>query len=105
MQTKAPQITSFRLPLYALSSASVLAILAYFAFAPVDKMESPSLLFITAQLVHSLIGSKLFSYLFYAILGVHALESVYAYILCRRHQTGFFVGVRTTTIHLLRVQY
>jgi len=95
MQAKAPEIKSFRLPLGVLTSGAVTALMAYLAFPPADEVVT-SPMFIPSQLVNSLFGSKPFLYAFYSILAAHVLESAYTYTLCRRHQTGFFVGVWNT---------
>lgn len=90
--TKAPQITSFRLPADALNIAVGVSIMAYLALAPLDKTVYPSPLFLPARLVNSVFGPKPFLYVFYSLVTAHALEAVYAFILCRRHQTGVFIG-------------
>jgi len=91
--TKAPQITTFQFPKRALRVSPVVAIITYFALAPVDNMVYPSLLFTPARVVDSLLGPKPFLYAFYVLAVAHVLEAAYTFILCRRHRTGFFVGV------------
>jgi len=91
--TKTPQITSFQFPKRALTTAPIVSIITYLALAPVDEMANPSLLFAPARAVNSLIGPKLFLYAFYVQTVAHVLEAAYTFILCRRHRTGFFVGI------------
>ncbi|KAJ3983769.1 hypothetical protein F5890DRAFT_146722 [Lentinula detonsa] len=86
---KTPKITSFQFPNSALQVPFILyPILVYFAYAPVDN---PSVLFLPARLLATYLGS--FGYwLFWSGNVVHALEAIYTWSLCRRHETPFFVG-------------
>lgn len=105
MQTKAPQITSFQFPKRALRTIPIVTIITYFALAPVDEMVNPSLLFTPARVVNSLIGPKPFLYAFYVQIVAHVLEAAYTFILCRRHRTGFFVGVCNITMRFRKLEH
>ena len=94
MQIKAPQITSFVLPLGALNTGIAVSAVAYFAFAPaIQQAVGTSPLFTPALLASSFVGHNPLLYMFYVLAATHVLEAGYTSILCRRHQTGPFVGV------------
>ncbi|KAF8067983.1 hypothetical protein FPV67DRAFT_1167754 [Lyophyllum atratum] len=86
---KTPRITSFRLPSEALASAVVVGALLYLYLAPKDG-SSP--LYEPARMVDSVLGPKPVTYILGAIGVAHVFESMYTFVLCRRHSTGFFTG-------------
>ncbi|KAJ4490963.1 hypothetical protein J3R30DRAFT_3427642 [Lentinula aciculospora] len=92
---KTPRITSFQFPTAALKVLFVVyPILAYFAYAPVDD---PSLLFLPARLLATYVGSSVGYWLFWSVNVTHVFEAIYTWSLCRRHETGLFVG----TVYIL----
>ncbi|KAJ3875246.1 hypothetical protein F5051DRAFT_357414 [Lentinula edodes] len=87
---KTPKITSFQFPSAALRVLFIMyPILAYFAYVPVND---PSPLFLPARLLGTYVGSSVGYWLLWSVNATHVLEAVYTWSLCRRHETGFFVG-------------
>ena len=82
------------LPLGVLNTGLAVSALAYFAFAPIiQQAVGSSPLLTPALLASSFIGHRPLLYTFYVLAAAHVLEAGYTFILCRRHQTGPFVGV------------
>lgn len=68
----------------------VVSTLLYLSLSPAT---SASPLFLPAQMIQALIGVTAINLTFYIIAVAHILESLYTLSLCRRHNTGFNVGV------------
>jgi len=90
MQIKLPQIKSFHLPLAAAKTGVLILCLCYCTFFPKD---SSSPFFVPARLIHSLIGSYNLNIFWAVLVLTHTLESFYTFSLCRKHSTGFIIGV------------
>ncbi|KAF8631670.1 hypothetical protein AX17_005071 [Amanita inopinata Kibby_2008] len=79
---KAPRITSFVFPLETAAwvTLPILPVLSYLVMFP----ETSS-----AQLVSNTLGASIVRAVFYITTVFHALESLYTWSLCKRHQAGF----------------
>jgi hypothetical protein len=90
-QIKAPQITNFRLPVQSANTCVIYAVLLYITFPDI----SPLPLFTPARTIHAYLGGLSTLKLIWQVIAVlHILESLYTLSLCKRHRTGFVVGVR-----------
>jgi hypothetical protein len=89
-QIKAPKITSFNLPRDCLGSGLLVSTITYMALSPSASTWS---VFSLAHIAHDVIGRTPLNYAFYVLCVAHVLESVYTFTLCRKHKTGFFLGV------------
>jgi hypothetical protein len=88
---RSPQISTFRLPLEATTTALAMGFLCYVSFFPRD---STSLLFRPAHFVWSVTGKdRAIMAAWWVAFVLHGLETVYMYSLCRKHRTGFWTGV------------
>ena len=91
VQALTPQITSFRMPPDLLFTISFMSLLIYCTFAP---RGTGSLWFRPAEvLVNFAGGERSVKYSWIIVFVTHPLESIYTFVLCRRHRTPFFVGV------------
>jgi len=89
--TQTPQITSFRIPPDLLITLCFMSLLIYCTFAP---RGTDSLWFRPAEaLVTFAGGERSVTYSWIIVFVAHPLESVYTFILCRRHKTPFLVGL------------
>ena len=87
---KAPQISSFRLPV---NSAVTIVVYAWFLYLTYPDI-SPSPLFFPARTISLWVGGfSTLRRIWQGILAVHLLESLYTFSLCKKHRTGFVVGV------------
>ena len=87
---KAPQISSFRLPAKSAFTIVLYAWLLYLTYPDI----SPSSLFTPARTIGLWVGGfSTLKRIWQGIFAVHFLESLYTLSLCKKHQTGFAVGV------------
>jgi len=86
---KAPHITTFPLTRDITVAASIMLLLAYFAYSPIGS-SSPA--FYIANIAQQVSGIGIFKTLSNIIFSVHALESLYTFHLCRKHHTGLGLG-------------
>lgn len=78
----------------------MIGVALYFTFAP-EGSDSPW--FTPAQKILGMIGGSLAVKTFWTIMGTgHTLESIYTFILCKRH-TSFIVGVSRLLHHFANV--
>ncbi|KAK1224466.1 hypothetical protein PQX77_012640 [Marasmius sp. AFHP31] len=105
---KAPKITTYEFPMRTFGAIALIAPLAYYNYAPRD---SSSPLYLPVKLAYPYLGR--FPEVIWKIVAVaHILEACYTAYLCRKHQTGFIVGIQyvvttllggfTTIVHLTK---
>ena len=97
-QIDVPKITTFRLGVPKGNSIAVtigitflVAFMWYIFLAPIN---STSPFFLPANIVRSYLGLRAVELGMGFIVLWHFMESLYTFSLCRKHCTGFFVGVR-----------
>ena len=97
-QIEVPKITTFRLGVPKGNSIALtigitflVAFMWYIFLAPIN---STSPFFLPANIVRSYLGLRAVELGMGFIVLCHFLESLYTFSLCRKHCTGFFVGVR-----------
>ncbi|KAH9475252.1 Strobilurin A biosynthesis cluster protein r1 [Psilocybe cubensis] len=85
---KAPHITTFEFP----RDAWVMTVLYFFGLFIYNLPGHPSIFGQTADFITAYTGTTVVKWLLWTISGLHSLESIYMYSLCRRHSTGFALG-------------
>lgn len=93
-QIKAPKITTFKVPEGIAVATAVVAFTWYTYLAP---FNTTSPFFIPANFVRSYVGFLPVQLSVGSIVLSHVLESLYTFSLCRKHSTGFLVGVRCSS--------
>ena len=96
-QIKAPKITTFKVPEGIAVATAVVAFAWYTYLAP---FNTTSPFFIPANFVRSYVGFRPVQLFVGSIVLSHVLESLYTFSLCRKHSTGFLVGVRCSFVFL-----
>ncbi|KAH8105158.1 hypothetical protein BXZ70DRAFT_919606 [Cristinia sonorae] len=99
--TRAPQISTFRLPRNALITATLIAALIYTTFAPTPSSSSYSVLFAPATAIRSVVPHSFILGSWYFMVVTHSLEALYTFSLCKKHRTGFVVGAQFVVATLL----
>jgi len=87
---KAPKITTFVFPNDAYISAVVIPAVC----SPYLFQGTSSLLGSVADWVVSWIGTGAAAWIFWLLMGLHALEALYTASLCKRHSTGLVLGLQ-----------
>ena len=82
---KAPHITSFEFPTPNYPPLAFVTAVSYLSFFPETALAKPAI---------NLLGLSNVQRAFQFTLVSHLLESLYTLYLCRKHKTGFMVGVR-----------
>ncbi|KAI0370804.1 hypothetical protein BV20DRAFT_966331 [Pilatotrama ljubarskyi] len=90
----APQITSFRFHTKMLYTATLMAFLIYTTYAPAPDSPSYSPVFAPANTLRSIVPSWALTVSWSMVIVLHGLESLYTLHLCRKHRTGFLVGLQ-----------
>ena len=91
IKIKAPRIDSFHFPTKsAIKPGILIGLSTLLHLAP---LNSPSPLLVPLNFIRQYIPPKAWAFNFYAIFGIHALESLYTLSLCLKHSTGVLVGV------------
>lgn len=93
-QIKAPKIATFKVPEGIAVTTALMAFTWYTYLAP---FNSTSPFFIPANFVRSYVGFRPVELSVGFIVLSHVLESLYTFSLCRKHSTGFLVGVRCSS--------
>ncbi|KAM6490762.1 hypothetical protein JOM56_013725 [Amanita muscaria] len=88
---KAPHITSFEWPNQAYPSLLVVSTVAFFYFFPEARLAQPVLRVMGTMAGDPVAEKSAFLRMYIVVL--HVLESLYTLSLCRKHATGFGVGV------------
>ena len=104
-QIRTPQISTFRLPPITAASVALVLGLCYLTYFP---RESSSILYRPAQVMWKATGGDLTIRASWILLGIlHGIESIYTYTLCRRHRTGFRIGVSSphALFHVIEFWY
>jgi hypothetical protein len=95
LQIKAPKITTFEFPKDAWISAVLIGPIYFiYLFQGSSAIGLGSL----ANFIVSYTGSTFFTYAFWTLFVLHSLEGLYTYSLCRKHSTGFGLGVSATSV-------
>lgn len=92
LQIKAPKITTFVFP----KDAYISAVLIPVVCSPYLFQGTSSPLGSVADWTVSWIGTGAAAWIFWLLMGLHALEALYTASLCRRHSTGLVLGVSST---------
>ncbi|CAL1702486.1 unnamed protein product [Somion occarium] len=92
--TRAPQLSTFRLTPRVLQTVVVISILVYTTFAPSRDSPSYHPIFLPANLIRSSIPSYVITGSWIFMMVVHFLEGLYTLSLCKKHRTGFVVGLQ-----------
>ncbi|KAF9065933.1 hypothetical protein BDP27DRAFT_1228302 [Rhodocollybia butyracea] len=96
---KTPKITSFQFPLSALQVIFIIhPVLAYFAYAPVNN---PTLFVLPARMLATYLGPSVGYWIYWSMNVIHVFEAMYTWSLCRKHQTGFSVGIAYVSATLI----
>ncbi|KDQ52499.1 hypothetical protein JAAARDRAFT_138539 [Jaapia argillacea MUCL 33604] len=94
--SKSPTLTSFTFPPTAYQTFSAVLSLVYVTFAPPPSpTDSPALstLLTPASLLREAVGgTQVIKWIWVFMFGVHALESVYTWSLCKKYKLGFGAG-------------
>lgn len=93
-QVKAPQVTSFVFHPQMLTTLAAVGWLVYSTYAPSMKHTEYAHLFAPGNFVLSFFPPWMLRFAWGLLIFFHGLESLYVANLCRKHQTGLFVGVR-----------
>ena len=101
-QVKAPQVTSFVFHPQMLTTLAAVGWLVYCTYAPSMKHTAYAHLFAPGNFVLSFFPPWMLRFAWGLLIFFHGLESLYVANLCRKHQTGLFVGVRCM-LHAVRV--
>lgn len=76
-------------------AAPLMLLQAYLAYSPRD---STSPVFYVAHFVQQILGVGILRLFSNVLFSAHALESLYTFHLCRKHHTGFSLGVSPQSI-------
>ncbi|KAI0324280.1 hypothetical protein GY45DRAFT_1365151 [Cubamyces sp. BRFM 1775] len=90
----APQITSFRFNKRMIHTAVLMAALIYTTYAPTPDSPSYSPFFAPANTLRTIIPPWTLQFSWSLVVVLHGLESLYTLYLCKKHRTGFIVGVQ-----------
>jgi len=90
---RAPQVTTFRVPLMILVPIMLMGSLCYVTWAPEPSSPSHSDLYYPGYAIRSALPSWAVAASWCFMVPTHALEALYAFTLCRKHRTPFGVGL------------
>ena len=93
MQVKAPQVTSFQFHPHMLTTLAAVAFLVYSTYAPIMKHTEHAHIFAPGNFVLSYFPPWMTQFAWGLVAFFHGLESLYVAMLCKKHQTGLFLGV------------
>ncbi|KAM5545705.1 hypothetical protein V8D89_000743 [Ganoderma adspersum] len=91
---KAPQVTSFVFHPQMLTTLAAVGWLVYSTYAPSMKHTAYAHLFAPGNFVLSFFPPWMTQFAWGLVAFFHSLESLYVANLCRKHQTGLFVGLQ-----------
>ncbi|XP_006456594.1 hypothetical protein AGABI2DRAFT_195662 [Agaricus bisporus var. bisporus H97] len=86
---KAPRISTFEFTPEMLIATVTVSLLSYFAYAP----QGTSPLFYPAYFVRRITGHTILKFIANSMFFFHGLECLYTLHLCRKHFTGFALGM------------
>ncbi|KAI0631407.1 hypothetical protein C8Q77DRAFT_1074502 [Trametes polyzona] len=90
----APQIKSFRFHRGMLTTIVAMMFLIYTTFAPPPGSPNYSPIYAPAHLLLSNLPSWSLTFSWTTVVVFHGLESLYTLHLCRKHRTGYIVGLQ-----------
>ncbi|TCD61988.1 hypothetical protein EIP91_007652 [Steccherinum ochraceum] len=99
--TRSPQIDTFHLPTTALYVGIAIGALVYTTYAPAPSSPSYSPIYAGANLLRYYVPGWFIKFSWALVYGLHSLESLYTFSLCRKHRTPFVVGAQYVIATLL----
>ncbi|KAH9920639.1 uncharacterized protein B0H18DRAFT_1023770 [Fomitopsis serialis] len=90
---RAPQITTFRLPLGIWITTSLIAFLIYTTFSPEPSSPNFSPAYLPAHYLRTNLPAWAVPASWYIVAILHPLEALYAFYMVRRHRMPFTIGL------------